>query len=77
MERLYRVKKKIQQEYDKISEARLETTVQCTKCGHKMVIPAREDKILCTWCNNKIINDTKVHFMRKMRVLLGKQKGLK
>ena len=76
MRRLNQGKRKIQDEYDKISEVRLETTVQCKKCGHKMVIPASQDKTLCTWCNNKILNNTRVHFKRKIRVLLGKQKGL-
>jgi len=75
MERLYKIKKKIQQEYDKISEAKTETAVQCKVCGHKMAIPAKLDSTICSWCNNKIVNNTKVHFMRKMRVLLGKQES--
>lgn len=41
--------------------------VQCKRCKSKMFIPAYEEYRLCYFCGNKIINNSKAHFMYKMR----------
>lgn len=67
--------KELKEQYDRESEVRLQTTSQCKICGHKNVIPVQKDSCLCSWCHNKVINDTKAHFIYKTRKLLDQQKG--
>lgn len=42
--------------------------VQC-KCGHIMAFPAYVDTLICSWCGNKLKNNTKAHFMYKLRMM--------
>lgn len=44
--------------------------VYCKYCGHTNSIPAYVDRKICHWCNRIILNDTKVHFNRKLRELM-------
>ena len=45
--------------------------VQCKRCKCKIFIPAYEEYRLCCFCGNKIINNSKAHFMYKMRKMKG------
>ena len=42
--------------------------VKC-KCGHVVTLPAYVDEIICTWCKKKIKNNTKAHFIYKLRIM--------
>ena len=41
--------------------------VYCKHCGHTNSLPAWVDSAICHWCNHKVINNTKAHFMWTMR----------
>lgn len=49
--------------------------VYCKKCGHTNIIPAYIDKKECTWCHSKVLNDTKVHFKRKLKQMMEEKNG--
>ena len=74
MRNKWRYFKKQKEKWDKETATKLETTVQCEYCGRKNLIPADKDKRLCSWCHRIVWNNTKAHFIRKMRMLLDKQK---
>lgn len=40
--------------------------VRCS-CGHTMMMPVQEDSTICTHCGKKVLNNTKLHFMYKLR----------
>lgn len=42
--------------------------VKC-KCGHVVTLPAYVDTLICSWCGNKLENNTKAHFMYKLRMM--------
>lgn len=68
--REYRRQRRIKEDWEKHTQARLQSTVQCKKCGHKILISADKDYRICNWCNSKVYNDTKTYFMRKMKTLM-------
>ena len=39
--------------------------IKCS-CGHSNVIPAKMDKVLCTWCGNYVFRDKKAEFEYRM-----------
>ena len=45
--------------------------VKCV-CGHTQIMPVYQDKTICTHCNKKIKNNTKLYFLYKMRKALKK-----
>jgi len=40
--------------------------VKC-QCGHTMIMPVYQDKTICKYCGKKVLNNTKLYFMHKMR----------
>ena len=50
---------KIMQEYNKIK-------VKCKCCGHTNTIPVFMDTKICSFCKNKINNNTKTYFKYKL-----------
>ena len=40
--------------------------VKCD-CGHIVIMPVYQDKTICSFCGKKITNNTKLHFLYKMR----------
>ena len=50
----------------KIQEMYQELKVKCS-CGHSQVIPAFRDYWNCNYCGKKLRNNTKLHFLYKMR----------
>lgn len=55
----------------KIFEMYSQLKVKCD-CGHAQVIPAYRDSWNCSYCGKKLNNNTKVHFMYKLRKELSK-----
>ena len=53
--------------YDKRENYFNKLKVVCPNCGHKVLIPAYVDSIICSWCNHKVRNNTKEYFKYKMR----------
>lgn len=45
--------------------------VKCP-CGHSMVMPVYLDYMICDYCGRKVLNNTKLHFMYKVRKELNK-----
>ena len=46
-------------EYDKVK-------YRC-KCGHRMVIPPKLDKVVCDWCGKYVFKDKKKEFEYRLR----------
>lgn len=64
---------KTEKEYELMSKTQEESRVQCKHCGRKVLIPASMDYKICSWCHHKVKNDTRNHFVVKMRKLLTKE----
>lgn len=46
-------------EYDKVK-------YQC-RCGHKVIIPARVDKQLCSWCGRYVFKNNQEEFKYRIK----------
>ena len=40
--------------------------VKC-KCGHMMLMPVQQDFKICSYCGHKVLNNTKLYFLYKLR----------
>ena len=56
--------KRMSNEYDKIKYS--------CKCGHKEVIPAFVDKVVCSWCGRYVFKCQKDEFEFRMKNLIKK-----
>ena len=41
-------------------------TVKCS-CGYSIIMPVYVDAYICNYCGNKVMNNTREHFMYKIR----------
>lgn len=48
--------------------------VKCKHCGHTNVMPVFVEERICSWCKNKVTNNTKAHFIYKLRNEIGGNK---
>ena len=49
-------------EFDRLSENLNQDKYQCKRCGRKMIITERLDKIPCSWCGYYIFKNDKDEF---------------
>ena len=61
MEHIYTDKEfmRMMSEYDKAK-------YKC-RCGHKMIIPPKMDKVVCDWCGKYVFKDKKKEFEYRLR----------
>ena len=45
--------------------------VKC-ECGHTKIMPVYQESTICNFCGRKIKNNTKLHFMYKLRKEINK-----
>ena len=45
--------------------------VKCKHCGHTNVMPVFVEERICSWCKRKIKNNSKGHFIYKLRNEIG------
>ena len=53
------------EEFKRRSDSIQSITYAC-KCGHRMVIPANVDKLICKWCGNWVYRNKKDEFKDKL-----------
>lgn len=51
--------KRMTDEYDKVK-------YRCT-CGHRVIIPARVDKQICSWCGNYVFKNNQEEFKYRLK----------
>lgn len=44
------------------------------KCGHRVIIPSRVNKILCDWCNNFVFRNKKDEFKYRVEEQIKRRK---
>ena len=49
-------------------------TVKC-KCGHSVIFPNKEDRIICGWCGHYVYKNDKARFKYKLKEEINKNKG--
>lgn len=53
---------------DKKAQSKLDRlNVKCKVCGHTMFMKVQQDYKICSFCRNKVRNNTKEYFMYKVR----------
>ena len=54
------------EEYDRMTD-NLDKVMHRCKCGHRVVIPKRTDKMLCSWCGYYVFRNKKDEFKCRMK----------
>lgn len=49
-------------------------TIKC-KCGHSVIFPNKEDRIICSWCGHYVYKNDKAKFKYKLKEEINKNKG--
>jgi hypothetical protein len=59
-------KKKYIQDLETLQDNLEQLKVKCS-CGHTKVMPAFVDSVICNYCGKRLHNNTKAHFLYKLR----------
>ena len=43
------------------------------KCGHRVIIPYKVDKVLCSWCHNYVFKDKQVEFKYRLKEVVSSE----
>ncbi len=53
----------------------LQNNTYSCKCGHRVVITNRVNKVICDWCGRSVYKNKKDEFMDKMEIKLHGRKN--
>ena len=57
-------------EYERMSDEYAKVKYQCKNCGHKVIIPYKEEKQLCSWCHKFVFKNDQEEFKYRIKEII-------
>lgn len=59
--------------YQRIADELEKVKMECP-CGHRVIVPIRVGKALCSWCGHYVYRDKQLEFKEKMKEQMKRRK---